>query len=79
MGLISQVTLINQNIHIPSVLASDYVAREVISKEIQKLTALEKEEKVNEIKEVEKIEKIPADDDTREDFEREIRHINLKV
>lgn len=79
MSLIGQITLINQNIHIPSVLASDYVAREIISKEIQKLEAMEKEEKVKEIKEVDKIEKIPADDDVREDFEREIRHINLKV
>ena len=70
MGLIGEVTLINQNIHIPSVLASEYVAREVLSKEIEKITNQEKELKVNKVKEVEKVEKILPD---------KKRHIDLKA
>ena len=70
MGLIGEVTLINQNIHIPSVLASEYVAREVLSKEIEKIANQEKEVKVNKVKEVEKVEKILPD---------KKRHIDLKV
>ena len=79
MGLISQVTLINQNTHVPSVIAADHVAREVISEEIKKINAKEKEDKVEEIKEVEAIEKILPDDDSKEEIEREIKHLDIKV
>ena len=70
MGLVGEITLINQNIHIPSVLASDYIAKEVLSKEIEKIKNKEKEIKVNRIKEVEKIEKISP-------YNK--RHIDLKI
>ena len=58
MGLIGEVTLINQNIHIPSVLASEYVAREVLSKELEKIKNQEKEFEIKKVKEIEKVEKI---------------------
>ena len=79
MGFISEITLINQNTHVPSVVAADHLAREVISEEVKKITAKEKEDKVERIKEVEKIEKILPDDDSKEDVEREIKHLDLKV
>ena len=79
MGLISQITLINQNTHVPSVIASDHVAREIISEEIKKITAQEKEDKVEEIKEVEAVEKILPEDDSRKEIEREIRHLDIKA
>ena len=69
MGLIGEVTLINQNIHIPSVLASEYVAKEVLAKEIEKIKNQEKELKVNRVKEVEKVEKILPDK----------KHVDLKA
>jgi hypothetical protein len=80
MSLINQVTLINQNMHVPSVVAGDYIAREVISKEMQKLLNEEKELKVNEIKEVEEVEKVLPEDDSKEEIEKEAqKHIDLKA
>jgi hypothetical protein len=80
MRLISEITLINQNQHVPSIIASDMIAREVVSKEIQKLLAEEKERKVEEIKPVEEIEKILPDEDQKEQIEKEAkRHIDLKA
>jgi len=79
MGLIGQVTLINQNMHVASTVAADHVAREVVSEEIKQITAKEKEDKVKKIKEVEKVEKILPDDDSKEDIEREIKHLDIKV
>ena len=79
MGLIGEVTLINQNMHVPSIVAADHVAREIVSEEIKKISAKEKEDKVEKIKEVEKIEKILPEDDSREEVEREIKHLDIKV
>ena len=79
MGLIGQITLINQNMHIPSIIAADHVAREVISEEIKKLNQKEKEDKVEEIKEVEAIERILPEDDSKEEVEREIKHLDIRV
>jgi len=79
MGLVGQITLINQNMHVPSVIAADHVAREVVSEEIKQLNAKEKEIKVQKVKEVEKLEKILPDDDAKENVEREIKHLDLKV
>jgi hypothetical protein len=80
MRLIGEVTLINQNQHVPSVIASDIMAREVVSKELQKLAAEEKERKVEEVRPVEEIEKVLADEDAKEQIEKEAkRHIDLKV
>ena len=79
MGLIGQITLINQNMHIPSIIAADHIAREVVSEEVKKISAKEKEDKVEEIKEVEAVEKILPEDDSKEEIEREIKHLNIKV
>ena len=79
MGLIGQVTFINQNMHVPSVVASDYVAREVISEEIKKIASKEKEDKVTKVKEVEKVEKILPEDDSKEEIEREIKHLDIRA
>jgi len=79
MSLIGQVTLINQNMHVASAIAADNIAREHISKETQKIINEEKELKVKEVRPVEEVEKILAEDDSKEEVEREIHHIDLKV
>ena len=80
MGLIGEITLINQNQHIPSVVASDAMAREVVSRELQKLAAEEKERKIEEVRPVEELEKTLADEDEKEQVEKEAkRHIDLKA
>ena len=79
MGLIGQITFINQNMHVASTVAAEHVAREVVSEEVKKIAAKEKEIKVQEVKEVEKIEPILPEDDSKEDIEREIKHIDLKA
>jgi len=79
MGWIGEVTYINQNMHIASTVAADHVAREVGSEEVKKLMAKEKEVKVEKVKEVDNIEKILPDDDSKEEVEREIKHLDLKA
>jgi hypothetical protein len=80
LSLISQITLIHQNSHIPSVVLSDHYAREIVSKEIEKITQEEKERKVEEVRPVEEIEKILPEDDKKEEIEKEARgHIDIKV
>jgi hypothetical protein len=80
MSLISEITLINQNQHVPSIIASDIMAREVVSRELQKLTTEEKERKVEEVRPVEEIEQVLPDEDNKEQVEKEAkRHIDLKV
>ena len=79
MGLIGQVTLINQNMHIPSIVASDHLAREIVSEEVKKINEKDKVDKLENIKEVEKIEKILPYDDSKEDVEREIKHFDFKA
>ena len=80
MSLISQITLIYQNAHVPSAVLSEHAAREVVSREFQKIMNEEKTRKVEDIKPVEKIEEILPDDDAKREVEKEIkRHINLKV
>jgi len=78
--MIHNITWINQNSHIPSAILADHMAREVVSKEFQKILNEEKELKVKEVKPVEEIEKILPEEDAREEVEREARHIiDLKV
>ena len=80
MGLIGEITLINQNQHIPSVIASDVMAREVVSRELQKLTEEEKERKIEEVRPVEELEKTLADENEKEQIEKEAkRHIDIKI
>ncbi|MEO1922998.1 MAG: hypothetical protein ABGX25_00610 [Nautiliaceae bacterium] len=79
MNLIHNISWINQNSHIPSVIMADHVAREIVSREVQKIINEEKELKVNEVRPVEEIEKILPEDDEKEDVEREVKHIDLKA
>ncbi len=79
MGLIGQITFINQNVQVPSTVAADAVARTVGSEEVKKIIEKEKELKVTKVKPVEEIEKILSDDDSKEDIEREIKHLDLKA
>ncbi len=79
MGLIGQVTFINQNMHVASTVAADAVAREVGSEEVKKLMAKEKNIKVEKVKKVEELEKILPEDNSKEDIEREIKHLDLKA
>jgi ribosomal protein L25 (general stress protein Ctc) len=58
---------------------ADHVAREIVSREVQKIINEEKELKVNEVRPVEEIEKILPEDDEKEDVEREVKHIDLKA
>jgi len=77
--LIHNITWINQNMQVASTVAADYVAREVISREVQKITNAEKQRKIEDVKEVEEVEKILPEDDSKEKIEREIKHIDLKA
>jgi hypothetical protein len=79
MSLIGQVTLINQNMHVASIVAADNIAREQISKDTQKIINEEKELKVKEVRPVEESEKILAEDDSKEEIERESKHLDLKA
>ena len=77
--LIGQITFINQNMHVASMAAADVIAREVGNEEIKKIIAKEKEDKVEKVKEIEKVEKILSEDDSKEEVEREIKHLDIKV
>jgi hypothetical protein len=65
--------------HVASTMAADNIAREQISKETQKIINEEKELKVKEVRPVEQTEKILPEDDSKEEVERESRHIDLKA
>jgi hypothetical protein len=79
MNLIHNITWINQNMQIASTIAADHIAREVVSKEVQKILNEEKKQ-VEEIKEVESIEKILPDEDAKREVEKEAqKHIDLKA
>ena len=79
MGLIHEVTFINQNMQVPSTVAADAVARTVGSEEVKKIIAKEKERKVQEVREIEEIEKILPEDDSKEEVEREIKHLDIRA
>jgi len=79
MNLIHNITWINQNMQIASTIAADHIAREVVSKEVQKILNEEKKQ-VEEIKEVESIEKILPDEDAKREVEKEAqKHIDIKA
>ena len=79
MNLIHNITWINQNMQVASTIAADHIAREVVSKEVQKILNEEKKQ-VEEIKEVESIEKILPDEDAKREVEKEAqKHIDLKA
>ena len=80
MSLIGQIAFINQNSHIPSIIAAENVAREKFSKDVQKVINEEKELKVKEIRPIEESEKILAEESKKRDIEREAKnHIDLKA
>ncbi len=79
MGLIGQITFINQNVQVPSTVAADAVARTIGSEEVKKIIEKEKEVKVTKVKPVEEIEKILSDNDSKEDVEREIKHLDIYI
>lgn len=65
---------------IASTVAADHVAREVVSKEFQKILNEEKERKVEEIREIEKTEEVLPDDDAKRQVEKEAKkHIDIRV
>ena len=65
---------------IPSVIASEYVAKETVDREFQKVLNSERQRKVEEIERVEKVEEILPDDDSRREVEKEAqKHIDLKA
>jgi len=80
MSLIGQVTFINQNSHIPSIIAAENVAREHFSKEIQKIINEDKELKIREVRPIEESEKILPEESKKREIEQEAKnHIDLKV
>ena len=80
MSLITNITWIHQNMQIASTMAADHVAREVVSKEFQKILNEEKERKVEEIREIEKTEEVLPDDDAKRQVEKEAKkHIDIRV
>ena len=79
MSLIHNITWVNQNMQIASTMAADHIAREVVSKEVQKILNEEKKQ-VEEVKEVESIEKILPDEDAKREVQKEAqKHIDLKA
>jgi len=79
MSFIGQVTLINQNMHIPAVIYADNIAREHFSKEVQKIINEEKELELKRIRPVEEVEPILSDEDAREEVDREVKHLDIKA
>ena len=79
MGLIGEITFINQNMQVPSTIAADAIARTLGSEEVKKIAAKEKELKIKKIQPVEEAEKILPDDDSKEDVEREIKHLDIYI
>ena len=80
MSLIGQVTFINQNSHIPSIIAAENVARGHFSKEIQKIINEDKELKIREVRPIEESEKILPEESKKREIEQEAKnHIDLKV
>jgi hypothetical protein len=78
--MIHNITWINQNSHIPSVIMADHAAREIVSNEVKKIVEKDKELKVQEARPVEEIEKILADEDEKEQIEKEAqKHIDIRA
>ena len=77
MSFISQVTNINQNMHIPAYLYAEQVATMKFADELSKLRAEEKELKVPKIKEPEKVTAIDNNNSKRE-IKEQVTHIDLK-
>ena len=77
MGLIGEITFINQNMQVPSTIAADAIARTLGSEEVKKIAAKEKELKIKKLQPVEEAEKILPDDDSKEDVKREIKHLDI--
>ena len=77
--MIDNITLINQNMQVPSAVAADIRAREIESRETQKIKAEEKERRVEEVDEVEEIEKVLPVESTKGEMEKNIKHIDLKA
>jgi hypothetical protein len=71
--IIQNITWINQNSNVPSIIVADQIAREVVSKEFQKILEEEKEIEVKEVRPVEEIEKILPEEDEKEEIKREAR------
>jgi len=80
MSLIGQITFINQNSHIPSIVAAENIAREQFSKEIQKIINEDKELKIREVRPIEESEKILPEESKKREIEQEAKnHIDLKA
>jgi len=79
MSFIGQVTFINQNMNVASAVAADNIAREHVSKEVQKIINEEKELNVKEVRPVEEAEKILPEDDSKEEIDRENKHLDLRA
>jgi hypothetical protein len=86
MGFISEVTYINQNMHVPSAVMADAMAREQFSNQFKRLLAKEKKEKVEEVREIEKTAEVSTDIAKDEEKEKDKNlelakskyHIDLK-
>ena len=78
MSLIHNITWINQNMQVASTVAAEHVAREVVSREFQKILNEEKTRKVEEVKEVEKVEEILPNNDAKREVEAK-KHIDIRA
>ncbi len=84
MGFISEVTYINQNMHVPSAVMADAVAREHLHTELQRLIDKEKEEKTKEVRKIEDLSDVSSNFDKQKEeempeFKKNNRnHIDLK-
>jgi hypothetical protein len=69
--MIHNITWINQNVSIPSLVTSNYIAREVLSKEFEKIVNQEKIDDVKKIRPVEEVSKVKESDNKK--------HLDLKA
>ena len=77
--MIDNITLINQNMQVPSSVAADFRAREIEKTETKKIEEEEKENRINEVDEVEEIEKVLPVENAKAVIGENIKHIDLKV
>ena len=81
MSLISQVTNINQNMHIPAHIVAEHLASMKFADEFAKIAAKEKRDKVEEVRKVEEIHEIDTNitKDSQKEYAKDtIRHIDIK-
>ena len=87
MGFIGEVTFINQNMHIPSAVMADAMAREHLNVQFNRELSKVKDDKIKEVREVEESAEVSTNTTKQEEEEkhknielakRKLHHLDLK-